>query len=156
MKLIINFIQIVIIKIKFIAIIMKEVFKNDFVVLNYDEQTGILHVHFRHNCGNLLDENNLQAIDELRPRINQLNPIRLIADMSECDYHLTPTSKTWFDTPLFSFFSDLEIKKIAIILPGNMWVTASFDAYRADEGLESGTSIQYFREVEKAWRWIKA
>ncbi len=129
------------------------IFENEQVSLVYDENRKTATISWKQKCGNLLDEEYQPLFKEIRKQIEDISPLKLLVDMSECDYHLTPASGTWFDSPLFSIYSDLSAEKIALIMPEKMFVTAFFDAARAYEQT-SQHKLQYFSDSEKAWVWL--
>lgn len=135
---------------------LSQILDNEYVTISFDENNKTMFVEWKENCGNLADDKHLPEFKEIRSHIEAHAPDNLIADMSACDYHLTPDSGPWFETPLFSIYFSISLKRIALIIPHNVFVTAPFDAERAYEVMGPNTELQYFANSKKAWDWLKS
>lgn len=129
------------------------IFENEQVSVSNDEKQHIAVIRWKQKCGNLLDEEYQPLFNQIRKHLQVLPLRKLLVDMSRCDYHLTPTSETWFDSPLYAIYSDLPAERIALIIPEKMFVTAFFDAARAYEET-SQEKLQYFSDPDKAMMWL--
>lgn len=128
-------------------------FENEQVSISFDEKQKTAVISWKQKCGNLEDEEYQPLFKEIRKQNEATAPKKLLVDMSECDYHLTPASGTWFDSTLFAIYSGLSAEKIALIIPEKMFVTAFFDAARA-YGQTNQNKLKYFSDSEKAWMWL--
>jgi hypothetical protein len=134
----------------------KQVFDNDFVIIKHDRDKGVAVLKWKGKCGNIIDQKHTTLFDDIRNLIKNISPEKLLADMSDCDYHLTPDTGTWFENPMFAMYGNLPPKQIAIIVPQNLFVNAFFDASRAYEITGPNVKLQYFEEAEKAWNWLSS
>lgn len=134
----------------------KQVFNNDFVIIKHDRDKGVAVIKWKGKCGNIIDQKHTTLFDDIRNLITNISPDKLLADMSDCDYHLTPDTGTWFENPIFAMYSDLPPSRIALVIPQNLFVKAFFDAARAYEKTDPNTKLQYFKDEEKAWNWLSS
>jgi hypothetical protein len=135
---------------------IETIFENDFVIISQSSHNSILVIKWKGKCGNIIDQAHTALFEDIRNLIKNIAPVKLLADMSECDYHLTPDTGTWYENPMFAMYGELPPRQIAIILPQNLFVNAFFDAYRAHEVADTNVKIQYFEAAEKAWNWLNS
>lgn len=133
---------------------LKQIFDNEFVIVKHDRDKGIAVIKWKGKCGNIIDQKHTTLFDNIRNLIVNIAPEKLLADMSACDYHITPDSGTWFQNPIFAMYADLPPSRIALIIPQNLFVKAFFDAARAYDKTDPNTRLQYFEDTEKAWDWL--
>lgn len=133
----------------------RELFENEFVMIRHDQSQNIMLIEWKDKCGNLMETKYQEIASDIQRHIRAKAPDRLLADMSKCQYYLTADMGSWFDTPLFSFYTNLPIKRLALVVPDKIFTLAAFDAYRAHESLYPQVELQYFRDLGKAWEWVR-
>lgn len=134
---------------------LKQIFENDSVTINHDENNNTTEIKWKRTCGNILDETHTQLFNEIEELIKRVAPQKLLANMSECSYLITPDTGPWHKNPLFKMFSDLPPTRIAVVIPQNLFVNSSFDAARASEKTDANKKFNYFDNVQNAWDWLK-
>ena len=133
---------------------MKEIFDNPVLTIHHDEDKNFMIVKWKEDCGNILSDKYADEIEIIGSKIRAKAPEKLIVDMSGCSYSITPETGPWYENPIFSMYGDLPSGKVAIVLPYNLVMHASFDAVTAHENLGMKTKIQYFRNQEQANDWL--
>jgi len=135
---------------------LKKIFENNFVIINHDENNNAIEIKWERTCGNILDETHTQLFNEIEELIKRLAPQKLLANMSECNYLITPETGPWYENPLFKMFSHLPPTRIAVVIPQNLFVNSFFDAAGAMEKSDANAKFNYFDSVKKAWEWLKS
>ncbi len=135
---------------------LKQVFENDFLSINHDENNNTSEIKWKRKCGNILDESHSQLLKTMSEIIKKIAPQKMLSNMSECNFFITPETGPWHKNPLFRVYSELPPSQIAVVIPQNLFVNSSFDAARASEELDENTKINYFDNAKNAWEWLKA
>ncbi len=134
---------------------IKEIFDNPVLTIRHDEDKNYMTVKWKAGCGNILSGEYTGETDIIRDKIRNIAPEKLMVDMSGCSYSITTETGPWYENTLFSMYGDLPPGRVAIILPFNLVMHASFDAVTAHENLDHKTKIQYFKDHEQAADWLK-
>ncbi len=122
-------------------------------ILRYDQDSDTATVSWKAHCNNLLDKAHRKSVDAIHQKLLELSPSKILVDLSECMYVITKESSKWYDHTLAGMFGRSEPRKLAIVVPENLFNHVVFEATnRAFE--ESTTDTQYFRELEKAGDWL--
>ncbi len=132
----------------------KQVFDNDYITIGLDEKEKIMVIDWKENCGNVLEEEYTGEKDSIRQYVLAEKPKKLLVNMAPCVYQIKPDTDPWYENPLFSMYADLPPKRIALIIPHNLFAQAFFDAARARENTDPNTRIQYFEDLKKAKYWL--
>jgi hypothetical protein len=130
------------------------IYESDRMVMYHDEKQQAIQITWKKECGNILDKVHAPDIEKIRTIIKETAPSNILANMVNCQYLLTPDTGPGFENPLYTIFSDLPPSRIALVIPKNLFVNASFDATRAAEKASPGTNLKYFYNPEKAWEWL--
>ncbi len=133
---------------------MDEIFKNSIIKIKHDTEEALLEVDWSEQCGNLLSEDYDNELKKIHVAA-QINSCKyLLVNMNECRYIETDQHHRWFENTIFSKYSDIGAKKIAFVVPDNLFAQVSFEANQLSLN-ETDTRIQYFRNAEKAAMWLK-
>lgn len=132
-----------------------QIFENDFVSINHDEKDSQLEIILK-KCGNILDETHIKLFEDISELIKQVAPQKLLANMSECNYLITPETGPWHKNPLYKMFSSLPPSRIAMVIPQNLFVNAFFDAAQASGESSTNTKFKYFDDAQQAWGWLNS
>ncbi|MFP4470215.1 MAG: hypothetical protein ACLFPE_06010 [Bacteroidales bacterium] len=132
----------------------KQIFDNNLITIGFDEEDRIMVVDWKQNCGNIVENQHSEEQAVIRKYINTERPRKLLVDMSSCVYHIKPDTAPWYENTLFSMYTDLSPKRIALIIPRNLFEHAFFDAARSRENADPNTRIQYFDDLKKAKYWL--
>ncbi len=130
------------------------IYESDHLVMHQDKKQQTIQIIWKKECGNILDEIHAPDIEQIRARIKEAAPPKILANMGNCQYLITSETGPDFENPLHKIFSDLPPSRIALVIPNNLFVNASFDAARASEKASPGTDLKYFYDPEKAWEWL--
>ncbi|MFO8068257.1 MAG: hypothetical protein R6U11_11815 [Bacteroidales bacterium] len=134
----------------------KQIFDNELVTIEFADNEKIAVIKWKETCGNIINKQHTKIFNDIRDLITDIAPDKMLVDMSGCDYNITPDSGAWFENPIFAMYADLPPSRIALIIPQNLFVNAFFDAARAYEKIGPNTSLQYFKDADKAWDWLKS
>jgi hypothetical protein len=136
---------------------MKEqIYESAMVTVFHDSENDIAVVKWKQNCGNILEDKHKDQLSAMRTTLNELSPKNLLADLSACEYYIKPGTGSWYENPLFRIYTETPAKKIALVIPKNLFVNAFFDASRAQKIIDINTNLQYFADQEKAMEWLKS
>jgi hypothetical protein len=133
----------------------KEIFDNPLLTIRHDEDNDYMRIKWKAGCGNILSGNYEDEVEIIKEKIRSNSPERLLVDMSGCSYSITTETGPWYENALFRMYGDLPRGKVAIVLPYNLTMHASFDAVSAHESLDLKTSIQYFKDSGQAEDWLR-
>jgi hypothetical protein len=133
-----------------------QILNNVYVVINYEKDENIAVIEWKEKCGNLMDPKHDNLFEDIRELIQKVAPLKLLTDMSACEYHVDADTGTWFENPIYALYADLPPIYIAIILPRNFFVKAFFEASLFYEKVDPSKKLQYFKEKEKAWDWLQS
>jgi hypothetical protein len=132
----------------------KEVFENHVLIIRHDEEKNYMTIKWKAGCGNILSEKYADETNIIKEMIRTGVPDKLMVDMSGCSYSITSETGPWYENTLFSMYGDLPPGRVAIVLPSNLVMQASFDAVTAHENLDQNTRIQYFKDSGQADDWL--
>lgn len=132
----------------------RQIFNNDNITIAMDEKNETMVIDWKKECGNINNGKNTNEIEAMRNFINKVKPPKLLVNMSPCVYRISPDTGPWYENELFSMYADLPPRKIALIIPRNLFAHAFFDAASARENLDPNTRMQYFDELNKAKEWL--
>jgi hypothetical protein len=132
-----------------------EIFDNPVLTILHDEDNDYMTIKWKAGCGNILSNNYTDEVDIIKEKIRSESPGRLLVDMSGCSYSITSETGPWYKNNLFSMYGDPPPGKVAIVLPDNLTMHASFDAVSAHENLDTKTRIQYFKDSGQANDWLR-
>ena len=133
----------------------KELFDSPVLTVHYDEDKNHMTIKWKASCGNILSDKYADETEIIRSKIRTKAPEKLMVDMSGCSYSITTDTGPWYENPLFSMYGELPSGRVAIILPYNLAMQASFDAVTAHENLDPKTKIQYFKDQKQASDWLE-
>nr|MBD3622347.1 STAS/SEC14 domain-containing protein [Sunxiuqinia sp.] len=133
--------------------VQKEYFNTPNVYAFFDPDNSILIIRFSESCGNLLELD----IDYERRKIERIvekhRPSAMLTDLSACTYYTSGEHIRWYENTLFQRLKGLSVKKIAVVVPSNLFVHATIEAARFS--MENPMSdVQYFMDSEKAFNWL--
>ncbi|HKJ41506.1 MAG TPA: hypothetical protein VKA27_05395 [Sunxiuqinia sp.] len=119
----------------------------------YNSEHSILIAKLTDRCGNLMETDTKKEEQQISEIIDEKKPHSLLADLSACSYYTTGEHIRWYENTLFNHFKDMHVRKISIVVPGNLFVQASIEAARTS--MENPYSdVQYFRDKEQAFNWL--
>jgi hypothetical protein len=134
---------------------MDKVFENNIIKIKHDTEKSLLLVDWSEQCGNLLSEDYDNELKKIHVAA-QINGCKyLLVNMNECRYIETDQHHRWFENTIFSKYSDIGARKIAFVVPDNLFAQVSFEANQMSLK-ETDTQIQYFKDVDKARLWLDA
>ena len=133
---------------------MNEIFKNNIIRIKYDSEEALLEVDWSDQCGNLLSEDYDNELEKIHAAAQINGSKYLLVNLNECRYIETDQHHRWFENTIFSKYSDIGAKKIAFVVPDNLFAQVSFEANQMSLK-DTDTQIQYFRDVDKAKMWLK-
>jgi hypothetical protein len=134
----------------------KQIYESDLVVVSHDTENDIAVVKWKKECGNILEFKHEKQLETVQTTLHKISPEKLMADLSGCEYIIKPDTGPWHENPIFSMYTQTPAGKIALILPKNLFVSAFFDASRAQEQIDVNTNLQYFDDPEKAMNWLNS
>lgn len=121
----------------------------------FDSESSVLIVRFAESCGNLMEIDSHEEREQIEKIIERKKPRYLLVDISACSYYTSGEHIRWYENTLFQRFKDLPVRKIAIVVPENLFVHATIEA--AYTSLQNPISnVQYFRNREKAFQWLSS
>jgi hypothetical protein len=132
----------------------KELFNNAVLTIGHDQDNNLMRVTWKAGCGNILSDKYADEAEIIRNKVKSKAPDKLLVDMSGCSYSITTETGPWYNNTLFNMYGDLPHGRVAIVLPYNLAMHASFDAVTAHENLDMKTRIQYFKNVGQAEQWL--
>jgi hypothetical protein len=135
---------------------MKEkIYESNVVAVLHDSKNDIAVVKWTQACGNILEDKHDKHLDAVKSALKEISPKKLLADLSACEFYIKPGTKSWHENPLFRMYTETPARKIALVIPKNLFVNAFFDASRAQEIIDVNTDIQYFDDAQKAVDWLE-
>jgi hypothetical protein len=135
---------------------MKEkIYESNVVAVLHDSKNDIAVVKWTEACGNILEDKHDKHLDAVKSALKEISPKKLLADLSACEFYIKPGTKSWHENPLFRMYTETPARKIALVIPKNLFVNAFFDASRAQEIIDVNTDIQYFDDAQKAVDWLE-
>ena len=99
----------------------RQIFDNDTITIAMDEKNETMVIDWKKECGNINNGKNTNEIEAIRNFINKVKPSKLLVNMSPCVYRITPDTAPWYENELFSMYADLPPRKIALIIPRNLF-----------------------------------
>lgn len=132
---------------------MEEIFKNEIISVKHDRDNALLEVDWSEQCGNLLDEDYDKELKKIHTAAQINSSDYLLVNLNDCMYVETDQQHRWTENTIFSQYSDIGAKKIAFVVPENLFAHVSFEANHLSL-TENDTQIQYFRDVDKAKMWL--
>lgn len=133
----------------------KEILKNDLVHIWLDQEKGLLGIDWSEECGNILDKAYRKEISKINNVVVEQDPARLLINLKKCDYFVDPDNYSWYQQTLYSLFDNTGIRKLAFVVPRNMFVHAQLEAHRSSVEAEN-IELQYFRDWDKAYMWLRS
>lgn len=133
---------------------MQEVFKNDIVTIKTDNESSILKVDWSDQCGNLLEREHQEEIKKVHTAAKINSAEYVLVNMNECDYIQTDQQHRWSENTIFSQYTDIGAKKVAFVVPQNLFAQVSFEANHLSLS-DTDTQFQYFKDEDKARMWLK-
>jgi len=120
-----------------------------------DVENGITTVTWKESCSNLLDKDHQKKVNELNDKLQELSPKKLLVDLENCRYILSPKENEWYEHTLYKMFGLSRPEALAFVVPENLFNHLFFEVNQ-EAMKERMSKTQYFRNKEKAWNWLKA
>jgi hypothetical protein len=134
---------------------MKEIFKNDIVTIKHDQENSFLEVHWSDQCGNLLDDDYNKELNKIHTAAKINSSDYVLVNLNACEYIEPDQHHRWTENTIFSEYSDIGAKKMAFVVPDNLFAQVSFEANHMSLS-DADMQIQYFRDEDKARLWLQA
>ncbi|MBN2174486.1 MAG: hypothetical protein JW731_10150 [Bacteroidales bacterium] len=127
---------------------------DDLVNISLHRDTGIVNLTWKASCGNLLDEEHSKEMEEIKRRMEKMKPKKLLVNLQNCQYFLSPKKYAWYNFTLFSLFGRSQPQALAFVAPSNLFNQLAFEA-NLESTKKHRTKVQYFRDHEKAEKWLE-
>jgi len=132
---------------------MKEIANNNLYLVQHQEENKLLEIILKNECKNIANDQLQSQLNSSKQIIEDLNPAYILFDLFSCDYFVEPDNFRWYERTLFDIINPRADIKIALVVPQNLFVHASFEATRIF--LENQLkNTQYFMDSEKAKYWL--
>jgi hypothetical protein len=130
-------------------------YESEVVTVLHISKNDLVVVKWKQACGNILEDKHNEHQEAVKSALKEISPKKLLADLSACEFYIKPGSESWHENPLFRMYTETSARKIALVIPKNLFVNAFFDASRAQEIIDVNTDIQYFEDTQKAVDWLE-
>lgn len=131
-----------------------KIYDNDYITVNMDNKSDTMEIHWKKECGNIVNDGYQAEQMRIKQIVDDHQPEKLLVDMVDCVYHISPGSGPWYEHTLFSMYAELSPNRIALLVPRNLFAHAFFDAARAQEKTDYITRFQYFNDPDQAREWL--
>ena len=125
------------------------IYENDIVRVETEIDNSLLVIRWKDKCGNILEDKHEKEYETIREITEANYPRKLLVDLHQCQYFEKPGLPGWVDHPLFRDYIHLGFKKLAFVVPENLFQQVSLEANKLSM-MENNTQIQYFKEEGKA------
>lgn len=121
-------------------------YENEKLIIEAEINNSLLVIKWKMGCGNLLNSSNTSEYHSVKGLIDANLPRKLLVDFSLCNYTESPTNH---DESLYKDYLHFGFKKMAFIVPQNIFAQAALDALKLSWE-EKNVKVQFFKDQEKA------
>ena len=129
------------------------VYKDDLLTIDHGSLESLLTVTWSDSCNNLNDEGNTRALMTMNDTIKVFNPELLLIDFQKCEYFLSPENLDREKNLMISRIKAGNAAKVAVVVPGNLFVYPIFEAVRVSLERDLG-NVMFFRDQAQALSWL--
>lgn len=131
---------------------MQEVYKSQYQEISWEETSKILHVSWL-DTEFMDDDVYRQDVLEQVLKIEQFLPKSLLIDMRTFNFPITPETQEWSAKEVFSRTKEAGVKKVAIIVPNDIFAKVSLEQ-NIEEDRKELLTFMYFEMPLKAKAWL--
>lgn len=132
---------------KTVSLTSNQYFYNDYSA----EQSTLISSVFPASAS-MSEERYKQEISGLIALLEQHKPKKVVGNMKEMFFPISPEIQKWLDENLFACYAKIGLKKLAIILSNDLFTAVSIEQTIEDVE-ESAISVKYFDDLEKGLEW---
>ncbi|MFW5657165.1 MAG: hypothetical protein ACOC2F_02110 [Bacteroidota bacterium] len=132
---------------------LKTLHKDKLLQVTKNQKKDILYLTWTNQCTNVLKEDLKGRLDAINKILQKHHPTRILINLYFCDYFIEPDNYRWYEKTMFSIIDLDKQVRLAIVVPQNLFVHASFEATRIALEKEK-LPVQYFIDSEKAEHWL--
>lgn len=132
-----------------------ELYKSDYFSIDWIQDKGYFHYVFNKNTARMTSE---EYVDELKIFIDFVKtykPKKVLGDMLEFDFAITPEVQKWIDENLFTVYKEIGFEKIAILLSQEFIASLSIEQTMEEATVDTFES-RYFDNEKAALDWLMA
>ncbi len=133
---------------------MQNIFKHEIFVTSYSENEELLKFRWTGECGNITRPEYKHEFEMVNRTLKMVSFRKAIFDFRECNYYIHPNEYSDESKSIFSRIRFPSGTFIVLIVPENLLFYARYEVNRTNL-VNTGTIIQYFRDKEKAEKWLE-
>lgn len=134
---------------------MEKLHSTFFYNILIDREEDLLEIEWINESSNVAEDVSDEIIETIRQAISENKAKKLLVNMIKSQYLLSVSNYKWYQNTIFTKINDLNIKKVAYVVPENLYVHITFVA-ASDDSDKGNTTDQYFKEYKKAVGWLKS
>jgi len=131
---------------------MKKIFENNYKLIEFDEQSKIVHDTWK-NTVKLDNDKYLTEMTRIAENVELYKPKGLLVNAINFEYGITPETQEWINKNIFNRFAEAGVTKIAMIMSTDFITALSLEQVM-EEG--EGFVSHFFAKVEDGLSWLKS
>ena len=132
---------------------MEQIHRDDLLTVHASDEESLISVNWSDPCGNILDNKNTRALDEMNQILSQKTPDKILLDFRQCRFFFHPENLEWKENLLYARLDYKDASRIAFVIPENLFVYPAFEATRV--ALEHNRrNVRYFDNHDQALTWL--
>jgi len=128
-------------------------FENEFTKVFVDTEHAIYRYDWKGNNRYLTPEQYKEEIDHHKKRIVEYKPTSVLISFTDSEFIIPPDLQQFVQTTLLNYFSEVGIKKLAII-KGRDFVAALSAKQTFEEKADDAHTTQFFTGESQALDWL--
>lgn len=130
-----------------------EVYKSKFLTRFYHEKHNILEGRWTDD-GSMTDKDYREIMLGTVESTEKYKPLGILADTREFHLSIIPATQEWINQEVFPKAIAAGIKKVAFLVPQNIFVEVSLDQTMNEENAKDGFQTKFFNDHDKALSWL--
>jgi len=132
---------------------MKCIYENHYWKIFWHEGGQIIHFVFSDQTEYMTVEQYYDMLGNFIPIIKEYKPKNILADTTHFRFTITPDVQEWINEHILSLYSEIGVKKHAVLLSSDLFTLVSVEQTMDD--YQEGVFINhYFEDSQKALDWL--
>lgn len=134
---------------------MRTILEEKYIKIEYDTKNKLTLHSWKSDTIEMNDNEYRTTADKQTVSIEENRSDKLLIDMTEFDFTLSPQTQRWVDKKCFPRVSRAGIKYIAFVICPNLFSQISVEQLMEAKNVKTADfEIQYFDERKEAMKWL--